>query len=293
MSNKQRIVTFLICATLLCFSGCVSKKGVDGDGSKGDGDITIAATSASVMQICAKMDIDLVGIPDTSYEIPDCYKNVAKVGSPMTPDMEILAQVNPDWVLSPVTLMADLKPKYEAAGLSYGFLNLKSVNGMYRSIEDIGNLFGKEKEADALISEYIEFYNNYKANTKGKEAPTVLILMGLPGSYVVATPNSYVGNLLELAGGQNLYDDPVQEFLNINTEDMLKKDPDIILRTAHALPDEVVEMFKEEFRTNDIWKHFSAVKNDRVYDLPSEYFNMSATFGYQEALNVLDDILYE
>ena len=29
--------------------------------------------------------------------------------------------------------------------------------------------------------------------------------MGLPGSYVVATDKSYVGSLVELAGGDNVY----------------------------------------------------------------------------------------
>ncbi|GEM_PF-6627338 len=48
---------------------------------------------------------------------------------------------------------------------------------------------------------------------------------------------------------------------------METKDPDIIVRCAHALPDEVVDMFNEEFKTNDIWKHFRAVQEGKVYDL--------------------------
>ena len=70
------------------------------------------------------------------------------------------------------------------------------------------------------------------------------------------------------------------------------KEPDIILRTAHALPDQVMEMFNEDFATNDIWKHFSAVKNNRVYDLTYEYFGMSANFSYPDALQELQEILY-
>lgn len=116
--------------------------------------------------------------------------------------------------------------------------------------------------------------------------------MGLPGSYLVATENSYVGSLVELAGGINVYAGSDEEFLNANTEDMKTKEPDIILRAAHALPDQVLDMFAEEFSTNDIWKHFDAVKNDRVYDLPYELFGMSATFSYPEALEELQPLLY-
>ena len=51
-------------------------------------------------------------------------------------------------------------------------------------------------------------------------------------------------------------------------------------------------MFKEDFETNDIWKHFDAVQNGRVYDLTYEYFGMSANFSYPEALEELQPMLY-
>ena len=83
----------------------------------------------------------------------------------------------------------------------------------------------------------------YRSASEGRESPRVLVLMGLPGSYIVATESSYVGSLVKLAGGMNIYGDgDGQEFLVANTEDMKEKDPDIILRAAHALPDDVVEI---------------------------------------------------
>lgn len=51
-------------------------------------------------------------------------------------------------------------------------------------------------------------------------------------------------------------------------------------------------MFAEDFKTNDIWKHFQAVKDGKVYDLPYEQFGMSATFAYQDALETLKKLLY-
>ena len=111
-------------------------------------------------------------------------------------------------------------------------------------------------------------------------------------SYIVATENSYVGNLVELAGGINVYAGTDEEFLNANTEDMKTKDPDIILRAAHALPEQVKDMFAEEFETNDIWKHFRAVEQGKVYDLDPSLFNMSANFKYPQALEELEPMLY-
>lgn len=218
---------------------------------------------------------------------------MTKVGMAMNPDLEILKSLNPDYVLSPNSLQSDLQPKYASIGVNSLFLNLKSVEGMYASISDLGKKFNREKQADALVKEFNDFMDDYRDKNTGKESPKVLVLMGLPGSYIVATDNSYVGSLVKLAGGTNVYGDGGgEEFLNANTEDMQTKDPDIILRAAHALPEEVKQMFADEFEQNDIWKHFRAVQNAKVYDLNSSLFNMSANFKYPQALEELEPMLY-
>lgn len=258
-----------------------------------EGSPKIVATSPAVADICDKLELDLVGVCSSSIStIPERYKAVTTVGTAMSPDMEIVASLKPDWILSPISLQSDLEPKYENIGVDWAFLNLRSVQGMYRSIQELGEIFDREEQAGTLVKEFRDFYEEYKKKNEGKDHPKVLILMGLPGSYIIATENSYVGSLVALAGGENVYTDTDQEFLTVNTEDMKTKEPDIILRAAHALPDQVVEMFNEDFKTNDIWKHFDAVKNGRVYDLTYENFGMSATFRYPKALDELQPILY-
>lgn len=283
-------------SSLLSFSliGCVDQTQETLQTSVVTEDLSIAASSTAIMTICERMGIPLTGVPQSSLvEIPEIYADATVIGSPMAPDLELLKDLNPNWVLSPVTLISDLQPKYEAAGLNYAFMNLKSVEGMYDSIQGIGELFGYQESALELVQEYEEFLKDYNSDIEGIEPPTVLMLMGLPGSYVVATENSYVGNLLELAGGINVYAGTNDEFLNVNPEDMLLKNPDIIIRTAHAMPDDVTQMFIDEFEENDIWKHFDAVKNKQVYDTPYECFGMSATFNYQDGLEYLKEILYQ
>lgn len=258
-----------------------------------EGTPKIIATSPATADICDKLDLDLVGVCSSSIStIPERYQDVTTVGTAMSPDMEIVASLKPDWILSPISLQSDLQPKYENIGTDWAFLNLRSVQGMYRSIQELGEIFDREEQADTLVKEFQDFYEKYKKKNEGKDHPKVLILMGLPGSYIIATEKSYVGSLVALAGGENVYTDSSQEFLTVNTEDMKTKEPDIILRAAHALPDQVVEMFNEDFKTNDIWKHFDAVKNGRVYDLTYENFGMSATFRYPKALEELQPILY-
>ena len=164
---------------------------------------------------------------------------------------------------------------------------------MYASIEGLGEKFGRKEEAAVMLEEFDSFMTEYAEKNAGKESPKVLVLMGLPGSYIIATDNSYVGSLVKLAGGTNVYGDgDGEEFLFANTEDMKTKEPDVILRAAHGLPDEARKMFAEEFSTNDIWQHFKAVQEGRVYDLDSNLFNMSANFSYAEALKALQPMLY-
>lgn len=295
--TKRLLSGLLAGALLLSLCGCVNQHPENQNaGSTGEGteEPRIAATSVAVMQICEKLDLDLVGVPHSDLtEIPERYQTAVSLGSPMSPDMEILSELKPDWVLSPSSLMSDLQPKYEAAGLRYAFLNLKSIQGMFQSIEEMGTLFHRETEAQALVQEFEEYEAEFREKSEEEGSPAVLILMGLPGSYVAATEHSYVGSLVKMAGGTNVYAGTEEEFLNVNAEDMLQKDPDIILRTAHAMPDSVMEMFAEEFETNDIWKHFRAVENGKVYDLSNEEFGMSANFQYQEALRTLEELLYE
>lgn len=291
--KKIKLIAALLSALFL--TGCVDQSG----NQSADNDTKekrIVATSVATCEILDKLEVEgVVGVPKTdSYSIPKRYKNAESVGSPMAPDMEIIKSLKPDIVLSPNSLEGELKSQYENIGVESYFLDLKSTEGMYESILALGNILGKEEEAEKLHQEFEDFKNDFAQKHNEQEAPTVLILMGLPGSYVVATESSYVGSLVKLAGGVNVYGDgDGQDFLNINPEDMVEKAPDIILRTSHALPEQVKKMFAEEFATNDIWKHFEAVQNARVYDLDNEKFGMSANFQYEEALKELETFLYQ
>ncbi|HEX0027071.1 TPA: heme ABC transporter substrate-binding protein IsdE [Streptococcus pyogenes] len=251
----------------------------------------IVATSVAVVDICDRLNLELVGVCDSKlYTLPKRYDAVKRVGLPMNPDIELIASLKPTWILSPNSLQEDLEPKYQKLDTEYGFLNLRSVEGMYQSIDDLGNLFQRQQEAKELRQQYQDYYRAFQAKRKGKKKPKVLILMGLPGSYLVATNQSYVGNLLDLAGGENVYQSDEKEFLSANPEDMLAKEPDLILRTAHAIPDKVKVMFDKEFAENDIWKHFTAVKEGKVYDLDNTLFGMSAKWNYPEALDTLTQL---
>lgn len=282
----------MLCLAAICpLASCVDQHPERAEGAASDS-VRIVATSPAVADMCDKLGLDLVGIPQTARTIPDRYRDAEVVGPPMGPDMEKLATLHADYVISPETLMNDLQPKFAQIGTRSIFVDLTSVEGLYDSMDYLGAKFGHVAQASAEHAQYEDFIATYRKSVEGRPHPRVLVLMGLPGSYLVATPKSYVGSLVEQAGGQNVYADEPDAFVNVNTEDMLARDPDIILRAAHALPDQVRDMFAKEFTTNDIWKHFRAVQQGKVYDLSYKRFGMSATFNYPDALADLKPLLY-
>ena len=292
---KKLKSSLLLACLLSLITGCVNQN----QQTQNTKEISVVATSIAVTEILDQLGVSknqVIGIPQSdSYTVPKKYQKAIKAGNAMSPDMEKISNLNPNLILSPNSLESDLASKYEKLKISSTFLNLKNLSGMYKSIEELGKLFNKEKQAKKLIDEYVNYMTSFREKYKNNVSPRVLILMGLPGgSYVVATESSYVGDLVKLAGGTNIYGDgDGKDFVNVSVEDMLKQNPDIILRTSHAMPKQVMEYFQQEFSNNQTWQQFDAVKNNKVYDLNNEYFGMSANFNYQKGFEDLEGILYE
>jgi len=252
----------------------------------------IVSTTVAITQILDKLEADLVGIPTSAKTLPVRYAGVTKVGNPMSPDMELVKSLKPTDVLSVTTLQYELEPVFEAAKIDATFLDLTSLAKMQEEITKLGEKFGKQEQAAELVGGYDAKLSEIQAAVAGKKAPTVLILLGVPGSYLVATEHSYIGDLVRLLGGVNIVQGEKVEFLASNTEYLQRSNPDVILRAAHGMPEEVVKMFDEEFKKNDIWKHFSAVRNGRVYDLEEALFGTTANIAADEAMEALLPMLY-
>ncbi|KPN96694.1 heme ABC transporter substrate-binding protein IsdE [Lysinibacillus sp. ZYM-1] len=252
----------------------------------------IIAGTVVVADILDKLELDAIAVPETEKQLAKRFDGLPTIGNAMEPDMEIVKSLNPTELLSVSTLEYDLQDKFKQLNIPVDFLNFQSVDAMLTEITSLGERYDRVAQAEALVKDLqknIEAVQNVAAN---KEGPRVLILLGIPGSYLVATENSYAGDLVKRAGGINVMEGQDAEYLSSNTEYLHNSNPDIILRLSHGMPDEVVEMFDEEFKTNDIWKHFDAVKNDKVYDLEEELFGTTSSLQVPQALGQLMEIFY-
>ncbi|WP_141531430.1 heme ABC transporter substrate-binding protein IsdE [Bacillus cereus] len=289
----KKIASVLMAIILLMgIAGCSSPKKESAKQVKSESKERVVATTVAVTEIMDALEVDLVGVPTSSKTLPKRYKGLPEVGNPMSPDMEKVKSLKPSEVLSVTTLEYELKSVFDGVGMKANFLDLTSLKNMQSSISDLGKKYGREKQAEAVVTKLDKKVASIQKEVKGKKEPTVLILLGVPGSYLVATEHSYIGDLVKQLGGKNIVQGEQVEYLASNTEYLKKADPDIILRAAHGMPDEVVKMFDKEFKTNDIWKHFAAVKNNRVYDLEERLFGTTGNLAAIEALDELKKMMY-
>ncbi|WP_318617266.1 heme ABC transporter substrate-binding protein IsdE [Sporosarcina sp. YIM B06819] len=252
----------------------------------------IVATTVALTEIMDALELDLVGIPSSYKDLPKRYEGAKEVGNPMSPDMEMLLSLKPTEILSVTTLQYDLQEMFDERNIDMTYVDLESIDAMHSEILKLGEKYDRQAQAQAIVDQFEEKVVEIEQTVEGKEQPSVLILMGIPGSYLVATEHSYIGDLVKRSGGKNVITGEDVEFLSSNTEYLQQAKPDIILRAAHGMPDEVVKMFDDEFRTNDVWKHFEAVKNDRVYDLDELLFGTTGNLAAVEALDELQKMLY-
>lgn len=276
----------------MMLGGCSSTINEQQNTTEAEGQRVIAL-SVSLVDILAQLDVELVGVPESQYELNEKMKDVTKVGLSMSPDVEMIAQLKPTHVISLTTIESMIKPKLEQIGIEGTYLNLENIETLKASIKTLGELFDRNKEAEALIAHFEAEVNDTLESIKGKEAPKVLILFGFPGNYLVATPSSFVGQMVELLGGTSVVEDTSMAYAQANLEALLMEKPDIILRMTHGVKEDVIEMFAKEFSENPIWSQFEAVQNGKVFDLDDSLFNVSASLDTPKALKALAEILYE
>ena len=258
MKLKKYITSIVMMTLSLALTvGCSSSENNDIQTSEvKQGEEVVVATSVAVTEILDKLGVKVSGVPTTSYELPESVKNATEVGSPMNPDMEIIKSLNPTVVVSVDTLGEDYKKTFTQNNIPSEFVNLTNVDGLKETIKTLGERFDKNDKANEILKEL----EDKEASLDNKE--------------------------------KNVFSEGNSSYIQVNMEEIIKANPDKILVTMHALPEETKKTVAEEL-AKDSWKSINAVKNNKVIYLDSEYFGMSANLKVIEALDLLGDILYE
>ncbi len=252
----------------------------------------VVASSVAVVEILDALGVPMVGVPTSSYDLPESVADATRIGNPMSPDIEVIASLEPTVIVSVNTLSADLSEQFELLGAEVCFVDLSSYEGVKETIASLGARFGVEAKASEIIAGFEARESAIAEAVADKESPSVLIIFGAGTSFMTVSEGAYVGDLLKRVGGENIITDAPSAFSPVDMEYLAAMNPEYILFMSHANPEESLEAFKQEIEGNAAWQNFDAVKNDKLITLPTGYFGMSANLLAVDAMEMLVDILY-
>nr|WP_243894698.1 heme ABC transporter substrate-binding protein IsdE [Clostridium perfringens] len=258
---------------------------------KENGEEIVVATSVAVTEILDELGVKVSGVPTSSYDLPESTKDAVKVGNPMNPDLEIIKSLNPDVVVSVDTLGEDYKKLFTDNNIPSEFIDLTTLEGLKTSISTLGERFNKTEKANEILNE-LKVKEDEFVNLSKEEKKDVLLVFAAPGSMMIATPSSYIGNLVDKVGANNIVKDDKKPFVSYSNEEIVKLNPDMVLVMTHGMPEQAKKMAEEKFASDPAWSRIEAVKEGKVYYLENGYFGMSANLKVTESLDKLGEIIY-
>lgn len=292
MKFRKLASVFMVSALFL--TGCqASSRGQSKEEEKEK--VSVVSATVSATQVLDKLDAEVIGVPTTKMELPEKYKDLPQVGQAMSPDLEIVASLEPDLFVMDNMFKEKVEESMKAYDLNTFFFDTSTYTSFLSSIEKLGAKIGEEKEATKLINELKDVEKEAKSNKKGED-PTVAILFGGGENFMLATDTSYLGDLTKTVGAKNIannLDTNVKSpYIQFSLEQILEQNPDYILRFAHGELEQTKKAFDQAFDKNSAYKELDAVKNNKVIDLDPSVFNVSANLQVKEAIKTLGEIFY-
>lgn len=203
---------------------------------------------------------------DSFSDYPEQANQITNIGGGFGEiDTETLVSLQPDLVLAAEINPVEQIQTLENLGLKVFYLNNpKDLEGMYENLRIVARLVGHEGEADTLIESLqarVAEVDKKVANVS--DQPLVFYeLDGTdPNAPWTSGPGTFIDLLLARAGGNNLGNSLEGAWVQISVEELIAKDPDIILlgdfTYGGVKPEDVI--------ARPGWDTITAVQNQRVY----------------------------
>ena len=203
-----------------------------------------------------------------SYDAyPPEVKTRPSVGALIDPNVERILSLKPDLVVI-YGSQVDLKQQLSRAGIAVFEYRHAGLADVTQTIRAIGERTGDSSQADAVAARIERDLDGIRAKVRALPRPKTLLVFGreprtLRGLYASGGVG-FLNDMLETAGGTNVFADVKLQAVQASTEQVLAARPDVIFETRssrEAFPagDRGVEL--------DAWKALAsvpAVRNGRI-----------------------------
>lgn len=212
----------------------------------------------------------VVGVTTHCTYPPEAQQGRTQVGGYVARSMstEVILSLEPDLVLAfdddaQATAVAELR----RLGLSVEPITLRSLADVTTAIRRVGELVGRRQAAERVASEVelsIEQLRRRVAAVPSGMRPRVFYAVW--HQPLMTTGNrTFTHELIELAGGRNVFGDVDREYFNVSLEEMILRDPQVILGAdSHGLIPEL------ENGQRPGWSHVAAVRAGRAHGIAGD-----------------------
>lgn len=256
----------------------------------------IVALANGEMDIVYALGGELVGRPTATGPVAiQSAEKLPQVGSTHGIDLEKVALLGPDVVLGNQPMNMKDIASVEGIGSKMVLTSANSINDVKKQISLFGQLMQKETKAQELNQAIDAKLKDIQSAASGAK-PRVLMVYGAPGTYMAALNNSLSGDILVASGGENIAADYPRlenypQYAQLNTENIMKSNPQLIVLMSHGNSDKVKEGFLKEMQQNAAWSSLDAVKNNHVEVLPNDLFGTNPGSRVVEALDLMTKLL--
>ena len=228
----------------------------------------IPATTEMLFAMHAGDRLVAVGTYD---HFPPEVERLPRVGALLDPDVERIITLRPDLVVLYGT-QSDLRSQLDRAGIPYFPYVHRGLPDVAETIRSLGARVGLAREADTLAAGLERQVADVRTRVATRPRPRTLLVFGRePGSLRDIESSGGVGflhDMLEAAGGSDVFADIKQQSVETSTEMVLARAPEVIIELRYA---------QGRSRTVDLaaWDALPsvpAVRNHHVYALQGDEF---------------------
>jgi iron complex transport system substrate-binding protein len=297
-TNKKRIITFLgvFLLGILILLGCQQEPtsgedNQDTNQSEGTSDALpferIVVDSPSIAHYMSLYNVPLVGIPTTTKPMPEEYEGLTDIGIAVQPNIETIVSLDPDLYVGDKVLEQFSKDQVESYGINTVYIDNSSYEAVFDSVLEIGELLGFKDIGETFVSEQRAQESVILEQAEELAGKKVALIMGTAEAYQLATPNSYLGSILEKIGVENIAEEvgeTSQEYVTYSKESLVASNPDYILALAHGgEPEQVEQSFKDEF-SSSFWDDTTAKRQEQIYYIDSNQFPVTGSIDNVDVL---------